>query len=91
MACLKCGRETKEVFCDECKKNNDQYPVKPGTPISIPDREAYFAQKRANRPKRKASAEERNVRLVKIIRFLLILWGVTAMALVAFILLWIFF
>ncbi len=91
MACLKCGRNTKDVFCDECMQIIEQYPVKPDTPISIPDREAYFARKKTAQPKRKATAEEKNVQLRKLIRFLLFLWGVTAVALVVFILLWIFF
>lgn len=91
MYCLKCGKESKDVFCEECTRIMDSYPVKPGTPISIPDREAYFAQKKAQQPKRKASAEEQLVFLRKLIKFVLILWGITAIALVVFILLWIFF
>lgn len=69
----------------------EQYPVKPGTPVSIPDREAYFALKRANKRKRKATVEEQNATLRKLLRFLLFLWLLTAAALVVFILLWIFF
>ena len=91
MACLKCGRATKDVFCDECKQIIDQYPVKPGTPVSIPDREAYFEQKRANQPRRKATTEEQNQQLRKLLKILLVLWGITAAALAVFILLWIFF
>lgn len=91
MACLKCGRNTKDVFCDECKQSIEKYPVKPDTPISIPDREAYFTRKKTTQPKRKATAEEQNLQLRKLLKFLLILWSITAMALVVFILLWIFF
>ena len=91
MACLKCGKESSEVFCESCKAEMGQYPVNPGTPVSVPDREAYIAQKRANKPKRTATAEERNIFLRKLAKFLLILWGLTAAALVVFILLWIFF
>lgn len=91
MECLKCGKTTNEVFCESCRAEMEQYPVNPGTPISIPDREAYFAVKRANRPKRKATAEEQNATLQKLVKFLLILWLLTAAALAVFILLWIFF
>lgn len=91
MACLKCGKETNDVFCDRCKADMAQYPVNPGTPVSVPDREAYFAVKRATKPKRKATAEEQNVSLRKLLKFLLILWLLTAAALAVFILLWIFF
>ena len=91
MACLKCGKETNDVFCESCKAKMEQYPVNPGTPVSVPDREAYITRKKANKPKRKATAEEQNRSLRKLAKFLLILWGATAAALVVFILLWIFF
>lgn len=67
------------------------YPIKPETPVSLPDREAYFARKKAAQPKRKATVEEKNAQLRKLVKFLLILWSVTAAALAVFILLWIFF
>ncbi len=91
MACLKCGKESSDVFCESCRAEMEQYPVNPGTPINVPDREAYFAVKRANKPKRKATVEEQNASLRKLSKFLLILWLLTAAALAVFILLWIFF
>ena len=91
MACLRCGKTCVDVFCDECKQNIENYPVNSGTPVIIPDREAYFAVKRANKPKRKATAEEQNVTLRKLLKFMLILWLLTAAALAVFIFLWIFF
>lgn len=91
MYCLKCGKTARDVFCDECKANMEKYPVKPDTPVSLPDREAYFAQKKVSQPKRKATAEEQNIQLRKLLKLLLILWLITAVALVVFILLWIFF
>lgn len=47
MGCLKCGRDTEpgQVFCPTCLASMKQYPVKPGTPVSIP-----------NRPKRKSTS-----------------------------------
>lgn len=91
MACLRCGKKTTDVFCDECKAEMGRYPVNPGTPVSVPDREAYLSVKRANKPKRKATAEERLATARKMVKFLLILWLLTAAALAVFILLWIFF
>lgn len=91
MACLRCGKAATDVFCDECKQEIEKHPVNPGTPVSIPDRETYFAVKRANKPKRKATAEERNITLRKLLKFMLFLWLLTTLALAAFIFLWIFF
>lgn len=43
MQCLKCGRETgedsKNVFCPDCLKVMDQFPVKPGIHVQIPKRQ----------------------------------------------------
>lgn len=38
MSCLNCNRETSgtDVFCDECKKVMEAYPVQKGTPVTIP-------------------------------------------------------
>ena len=91
MECLRCGKSTNNVFCESCLAETEKYPVTPGTPINIPDRETYFAVKRANKPKRKATVEERNTSLRRLSKFLLILWLLTAAALAVFILLWIFF
>ena len=91
MTCLRCGKTTNDVFCDECKQDIANYPVNPATPVSIPDREAYFAVKRATKPKRKATAEEQNVTLRKLLKFMIGLWLLTSLALAAFIFLWIFF
>lgn len=40
MKCIRCARETTEnhVFCDECLKEMELYPVKSDTPIVLPDR-----------------------------------------------------
>lgn len=41
MNCVKCGREITEerVFCDECLRGMEDYPVKPGTAVHIPKRD----------------------------------------------------
>ena len=48
MNCLKCGRETRQsqVFCDACLEVMQNYPVKPGTVIHLPNREAYSTEKK---------------------------------------------
>ena len=39
MSCIKCGKDTlgQDVFCKECLEVMADYPVKPGTPVLIPD------------------------------------------------------
>lgn len=41
MQCLKCGRETKnrEVFCPDCLEVMAAAPVKPDTPVILPERD----------------------------------------------------
>ena len=36
MKCLKCGRETDQTFCDQCREEMDRCPVRPGTIIQLP-------------------------------------------------------
>ena len=40
MRCLKCGQEIgdSEVFCPDCLKDMEKYPVKPGTVVRLPQR-----------------------------------------------------
>ena len=39
MQCLKCGKETtQQVFCEECLLKMKDCPIKPGTPVQLPDR-----------------------------------------------------
>jgi len=42
MYCLKCGKETNSsaVFCSACLESMEKYPVKAGTPIHLPQRNA---------------------------------------------------
>ena len=70
MNCMKCGRDIQEgqVFCIDCLKDMEKYPVRPGTMIHLPKRPAYPPIRRAA-PKRKAvSLEEIVKRQRKIIR-----------------------
>ena len=47
MNCLKCGKETADshVFCDECQAEMETCPVKPGTPVHLPQRTEYQDKK----------------------------------------------
>lgn len=50
MKCLKCGRETSQTFCDNCREDMARYPVKPGTIVQIPkDRTASYTRYIQNR------------------------------------------
>ena len=75
MNCMKCGRETQsgQVFCPSCLEDMSAYPVKPGTPVSIPKR----PQKKAPEPVKKDKPEETIFRLRKSIR----IWRFTALIL----------
>lgn len=49
MNCLKCGRETDQSFCEQCRKEMERYPVKPGTIVLLPrDRSASYTRRSAN-------------------------------------------
>ncbi|MBQ9167695.1 MAG: hypothetical protein IJX67_04715 [Oscillospiraceae bacterium] len=43
MRCMRCGRETEanQVFCPDCLKDMEKYPVKPGTSVQIPNRSSH--------------------------------------------------
>lgn len=73
MNCLKCGKETGEqdVFCSHCLEIMKQYPVKPGTAIILPQREADSQEKKPTR-RREASMNEQLLGHKKAIRWLLV-------------------
>lgn len=60
MACLKCGKEVSagQVFCDECLLDMDKYPVKPGTPVLLPNRPAAPVVHKHRLHKRQRKPEE---------------------------------
>ena len=68
MNCVKCGRETTEerVFCDECLRGMEEYPVKPGTAVHIPSRTEAEETRKAQ-PKRRSvrTLSEQVLRLKK--------------------------
>lgn len=47
MKCIRCARETTDnhVFCDECLKEMELYPVKSDTPVVLPDRSDHTPTK----------------------------------------------
>lgn len=64
MQCLKCGREISagQVFCDACLEEMSHYPVRPGTPVHLPDR-PDISQQRRRKPRRIRKPEEMIARL----------------------------
>ena len=72
MKCLRCGVETgdQQVFCKECLASMEQYPVKPGTPITLPDRRVAAEPQRAVRKKRELSPEEQLARVNRLVQLL---------------------
>lgn len=73
MHCLKCGKETKDnqVFCEGCLASMEQYPVKPGTPVQLPNKEPQAAKKQTSR--RSAPSQEEQLAFLKklVVRLLL--------------------
>ena len=63
MNCMKCGQEIDEgqVFCIDCLKDMEKYPVRPGTAVHLPKRPAYMPIRRAM-PKRKSIPPEELVK-----------------------------
>ena len=55
MNCVKCGRETAEeqIFCEVCLREMEDYPVKPGTAVLIPNRNPEEPVKKAKAKKKK--------------------------------------
>ena len=50
MNCMRCGKEIAEdqSFCEECLVEMEQQPVKPGTPIQLPQRQERGTVKRSS-------------------------------------------
>ena len=74
MYCMKCGKKIpeKQAFCENCLAAMERFPVKPGTRVLLPNREAPAATKKAPVKRRSLSPEERLVRARKIIQWLII-------------------
>lgn len=70
MECIKCGKSTsdKQVFCDDCLQVMDRYPVKPGTPITLPKASTQATAKKSPHKKRTATPDEQIIYLRKHLR-----------------------
>lgn len=64
MECLKCGRETDQTFCEECRAVMEKNPVKPGTVVQLLNRDTLIPQKKVPR-KNKITPEQRIQKLKK--------------------------
>ncbi len=71
MACLKCGRELAEgqSFCNGCREDMAQHPVKPDTPVHIIPRPVVQTEKKQSR-KDKQSDKQQHAHLRSAIRWL---------------------
>lgn len=73
MQCLKCGKKTsgRQVFCEECLAVMQDYPVKPGIPVHLPQRESRAAEKKQPASLREPTSAEQLRHLRTMIRWLL--------------------
>lgn len=70
MYCLKCGKDTtgEQVFCDSCLQAMEAYPVKPGTPVNLPNKKSNTDPKKTSHRKRPMTADEQIANLAKHLR-----------------------
>ncbi len=86
--CMKCGRQIPagDVFCPDCLKIAEKYPIKPGTPIHLPNlqkRIKRVAKVRAVSPEEQMLSLQKKLRRRNFIIFLLILSLLLAVAVLA--------
>lgn len=83
MKCIRCGKETDEnqVFCKECLQDMQRHPVKPETPIHLPNREDRVPTKRSNFRVAASKWQDQIFRLKYAIVWLVILIILLVMAL----------
>lgn len=77
MSCLRCGVETEneQVFCDSCRAVMAENPIKPGTPVHIPQRPDREPEKAPN-ARRVLTPKETIGKMRKLIRWLTAVIGV---------------
>ena len=70
MQCMKCGREIPagQVFCEECLAEMAEYPVKPGTVVTLPNRLKQTASRKTANHRPAVSLEGQVKKQGKIIR-----------------------
>ena len=79
MNCMKCGREIPlgQVFCKDCLADMEQYPVRPDTPVILPQFEDVSPVRKAQ-PQKKTPKPEDQVKNLRNAVVLLSLALVTA-------------
>lgn len=84
MKCLKCGSAitSDQVFCGNCREDMERHPVKPGTPIVLPNRPERYVSKASHKKARKPEEQIANLRsfifwLFLVIVALLVALGIT--------------
>lgn len=72
MNCIKCGREIDpgEVFCSICLEEMEKHPVKPGTVVLLPPKQAEYLPKKQPRRRHIPSPEDQVKRLKRRCRIL---------------------
>jgi NMD protein affecting ribosome stability and mRNA decay len=93
--CMKCGREIEEnqVFCPDCLTHMAQNPVKSGTAVKLPPRNAEpLLKKRSLRKKRERKPEDVMAHQRTLIRRLILALVIAVLLLIAagFLLFWMF-
>ena len=75
MSCMKCGKEISEdqSFCEECLAEMERYPVKPGTPVLLPQRQPIAPQRKRRSLKRIRKPEEQLASLRSTVRLLCVI------------------
>jgi len=84
LACMKCGRDTLEgrVFCQECREDMKNYPVKPNVVVQLPQHKGTAPVKRAAVPRRRILSNAEVIRrLRRRCRTFVALWLVTLLLL----------
>lgn len=84
MVCLKCGRDLEEghAFCPTCLEMMRTYPVKPGTPIQLPPKQAVPSTKPRRKKQRERKPEDEVRRLQHANRWLILVLVVLLLAFV---------
>lgn len=89
MKCMKCGTTipSEQVFCNTCLEDMERYPVKPGTPIQLPNRTEKVSAKTSHKKAKKPEEIIGNMRALFFWMLLLIVALATALAITVSILL----
>lgn len=66
MECIKCGRDTDQSFCTECREQMKKYPIKSGTVVLLPGKRED--PRRVPKKKAPPTPEEQVVSLKKTLR-----------------------